>query len=141
MYILDTNVISEIRKAKSKKANINVLNWASSIPVSQLFLSVISVMELEMGVLLMERKDKNQGAILRDWLDNHVLKTFKGKIVPIDTSVAQRCAKLHVPDPRSERDALIAASGLLQNMTVVTRNTNDFKHTKIKLLNPWKING
>lgn len=138
MYILDTNVISEIRKAKSSKADLNVLNWAASIPVSQMFLSVISVMELEMGVLLIERKDKKQGAILREWLDNHVLKTFKDKIIPIDTSIAQCCAKLHVPDPRSDRDALIAASGLIQNMTVVTRNINDFKYTKVKLLNPWK---
>lgn len=139
MYILDTNVISELRKAKSQKADKNVLVWASTVPVSQLFLSVISVMELEMGVLLIERKDKTQGIVLRDWLDNHVLKTFKDRIIPIDTSIAQRCATLHVPDPRSDRDALIAASGLIQNMTVVTRNTTDFKHTKVQLLNPWKI--
>jgi len=139
MYILDTNVISELRKAKSQKADKNVLAWATTVPVSQLFLSVITVMELEMGVLLIERKDKVQGDVLRDWLDNHVLKTFKDRIISIDTSIAQRCAKLHIPDPRSDRDALIAASGLVQNMTVVTRNTTDFKHTKVQLLNPWKI--
>ena len=137
MYILDTNVISELRKAKSNKANKNVVKWAISVPISQLFLSVISVMELEMGVLLIERKDKRQGVVLRDWLDNHVLNTFKDKIIPIDTFVAQTCAKLHVPDPRSDRDALIAASGLVHNMTVITRNTHDFKHTKVKFFNPW----
>ncbi|MCF6288277.1 MAG: type II toxin-antitoxin system VapC family toxin [Proteobacteria bacterium] len=142
MYILDTNVISELRKANSgklrNKVDVNVVAWASSIPVSQLFLSVISVMELETGVLLIQRKDKRQGAVLRDWLDNHVLKIFQDKIIPIDTLVAQCCAKLHVPDPRSDRDALIAASGLIHKMTIVTRNTNDFKHTKVKLMNPWE---
>ncbi len=138
MYILDTNVISELRKAKSQKADANVINWALTVPVSQLFLSVITVMELETGVLLIERKDKKQGRMLRQWFDNHVLSTFTQRVLPIDKEVAHCCARLHVPDPRSDRDALIAATAIVHNMTIVTRNISDFKHTGVKLINPWE---
>lgn len=138
MYILDTNVISELRKAKPQKANANVVEWALTVPVSHLFLSVITVMELETGVLLIERKDQKQGKMLRQWLDNHVLKTFSQRILPIDKAVAHCCAGLYVPDPRSDRDALIAATAIVHNMTIVTRNINDFKHTGVNLINPWE---
>ncbi|HFC29605.1 MAG TPA: type II toxin-antitoxin system VapC family toxin [Oceanospirillales bacterium] len=137
MYILDTNVISELRKAKTLNADPNVVQWASSIELPLLFISVITVMELEMGVLLIERKDKIQGQMLRHWLESHVLKAFENRILPINTQTAQCCAKLHVPNPRSDRDALIAATGMVNKMTVVTRNINDFKLTKVALINPW----
>jgi len=138
MYLLDTNVISELRKSGTNKADKNVISWAKKQPVTSLYLSVISVMELEMGVLLIERKDPKQGNMLRQWLDANVLEVFKQRIIPIDTKIAQCCAKLHVPDPRSDRDALIAATGITHNMTVVTRNSKDFKLTSVKLFNPWK---
>jgi len=141
MYILDTNVISELRKAHNKtnnKANINVINWAKNVPVTSLYLSVISVMELETGVLLIERKDAKQGKALRDWLDTGVLNTFKNRTIAIDTKIAQCCARLHVLNPRSDRDALIAATGITHDMIVVTRNTSDFILTAVKLLNPWE---
>ena len=95
-------------------------------------------MELETGVLLIERKDPTQGAVLRSWLNAHVLPAFSERILPVDTAVAQCCAKLHVPDPRSDRDALIAATALVHGMIVVTRNIDDFVATKVELLNPWK---
>src|SRR5215469_14200236 len=98
MYILDTNVVSELRKAK--KADPNVRKWARSLPAGSLYLSVISVLELEIGILLIERRDQQQGRILRAWMDRHVLPTFSGRILAIDTDVAQRCAMLHVPNPR-----------------------------------------
>lgn len=138
MYLLDTNVVSELRKAKSNKANKNVVSWASSVSASSLFISVITVLELETGILQIERKDTVQGALLRSWLNTHVLPTFSDRTLDIDTMIAQRCAKLHVPDPRSDRDALIAATALVHGMTVVTRNINDFKLTNAKLLNPWE---
>jgi predicted nucleic acid-binding protein len=137
MFILDTNVVSELRKAKVGKANPNVVAWAGSVPFGSLFLSVISILELESGVLMVERRDPVQGALLRAWLDNHVLPAFHGRVLPVDVVVAQRCAKLHVPDPRAERDALIAATALVHGMTVVTRNLNDFQPTGVAILNPW----
>ena len=135
MYILDTNVVSELRKAK--KANQNVKKWAQPLPAASLYISVISVLELEIGILLLERRDQEQGRILRAWMDRHVLPTFSGRILAIDTAVAQRCAMLHVPNPRSDRDALIAATALVHGLTVATRNVADFEGMGIGVQNPW----
>jgi predicted nucleic acid-binding protein len=137
MFVLDTNVISELRKAKAGNADPGVATWASGVPAEDLFISVITVLELESGVLLVQRRDPKQGALLRAWLDQHVLPAFSRRVLPVDTAVAQRCAALHVPDPRSERDALIAATALVHNMTVVTRNVADFQSMGVSLLNPW----
>ncbi len=136
MFILDTNVISELRRLE--KADPMVVLWASSLPVASFFLSSITLLELELGVLQINRKDPIQGAVLRDWIDNQVLPCFDGRILAVDTIVAQRCARLHVPDPRAERDALIAATALVHGMTVVTRNVADFKPTGVPTLNPWE---
>ena len=138
MYLLDTNVISELRKAKSGKIDKHVLKWANSMATPSLFLSVVTVMELETGVLLIERRDSTQGAILRSWLNTHVLPAFSERILPVDTAIAQCCARLHIPDSRSDRDALIAATALVHGMTVVTRNVDDFVAAKVELLNPWE---
>ena len=140
MFILDTNVVSELRKAKTGKADRNVLAWASSVSSGSLFLSAITVLELETGVLQKERSDSAQGGLLRAWLDDHVLPAFQGRVLPVDTAVALRCAKLHIPDPRAERDALIAATALVHGMTVVTRNVSDFVATGVLMLNPWTCN-
>ena len=136
MYLLDTNIVSELRRAR--KAHPNVRTWAQTLPAANLYLSVISILELEIGVLLMERRDRKQGGILRAWMDGHVLPTFAGRILAIDTAVAQRCAALHVPDPRSDRDALIAATALVHGMTVVTRNVGHFQPMGIAVVNPWQ---
>jgi predicted nucleic acid-binding protein len=137
MYLLDTNVVSELRKARAGKADKNVVAWAAGMPVARLFVSVIVIQELEIGVLLAERRDPPQGRILRTWLEAHVLSAFDDRIVPIDTTVARRSAALHVPDPRPVRDALTAATALVHGMTVVTRNVNDFRQTGVPLINPW----
>lgn len=138
MYLLDTNVVSELRKAKSGKADQNVRAWAENVSVASLFLSAITLLELETGILLVERRDPSQGAALRAWLEGHVLPAFSGRILAIDAAVAQRCAKLHVPDPRSDRDALIAATALVHGLIVVTRNVADFAPTGVEMLNPWE---
>jgi hypothetical protein len=137
MFVLDTNVVSELRKAKAGKADKNVTAWAARVPTGSLHLSAITILELETGVLLAERRDPTQGALLRAWLTNHVLPAFAGRVLAIDTAVAQRCAGLHVPDPRADRDAIIAATALVHGMTVVTRNVADFELTGVQLLNPW----
>ncbi len=138
MFVLDTNVVSELRKANTGKADANVVAWANSVLPASLFLSTISILELEMGILLIERRDQEQGKMLRNWLENQVLPTFEERILVVDTAVARQCARLHVPDPCSERDALIAATALVHGMTVVTRNVDDFKPTGIAILNPWE---
>jgi len=138
MFVLDTNVVSELRRVRLGKADRNLAAWAQSVEAANLFISTITIMELELGILLIERKDAHQGALLRSWLEQHVLPEFSGRTLPIDTVVAQRCARLHVPDKRGERDALIAATALVHGMTVVTRNVADFLPTGVSLVNPWE---
>lgn len=138
MFVLDTNVVSELRKVRLGKADANVAVWAQSVDAADLFVSAITIMELELGVLSIERKDSTQGAMLRSWLEQHVLPEFSARTLPVDTAVAQRCARLHVPARRGERDALIAATALVHGMTVVTRNVADFNLTGVPILNPWE---
>lgn len=136
MYLLDTNVVSELRK--QTKANNIVIAWGRIVSSSSLFLSVITILEIEMGVLQKERQDPAQGAILRTLLNSHVIPAFSERILFIDVAVSQRCAKLHIPAPRYERDALIAATSLVHGMTVVTRNIKDFEETGVEFFNPWE---
>jgi len=138
MYLLDTNVISEFRKAGRGKADRQVAAWANSVPSESMFLSAVCILEMELGTLLMERRDARQGAILRSWMEDHVLPAFAGRILVVDTPVALRGAALQVPNPRSYRDALIAATALVHGMTVVTRNVKDFVPTGVSLLDPWQ---
>ncbi|WP_017914821.1 type II toxin-antitoxin system VapC family toxin [Xanthomonas sacchari] len=138
MYVLDTNVLSELRKVRLGKADANVAAWAESVDAADLFISAITVMELELGVLSIERKDATQGGMLRSWLEQHVLPEFSGRTLPIDIAVAQRCARLHIPDKRGERDALITATALVHGMAVVTRNVSDFEPTGVPIVNPWE---
>ncbi len=137
MFVLDTNVISELRKARHGKADARVLDWAAQADAATLYISAITVLELEIGVLQIERRDPQQGARLRTWLDDQVLVEFQDRILPVDTAVARRCAALHVPDPRAERDALIAATALIHGMVVATRNVADFAATGVALVDPW----
>jgi toxin FitB len=136
MFVLDTNVVSELRRPG--RSDPRVLAWASSQPVAAQFLSAITVLELELGVLQKERKDAAQGAILRAWLDRKVLPQFAGRILALDQAVALRCARLPMPDPRAEREAIIAATALVHGMTIVTRNAMDFESTGAAVINPWE---
>lgn len=137
MFLLDTNVVSELRKTGSSKVNSQVEKWAASTPATQTFISVITIFEIERGVLRMERRDRQQGQILRTWLNDYVLTHYSDRTIPVSTLIAQRCASLHIPDPMPDYDALIAATALEHDLTVVTRNLGDFERTGVKLLNPW----
>ena len=139
MYVLDTNVVSELRKVRAGKADPNFVAWTESVDAADLFVSAITIMELELGVLSIERRDAVQGTVLRRWLEQHVLPEFSARTLPVDTVVALCCARLHVPDRHGERDALIAATALVHGMTVVTRNVGDFQSAGVMILNPWTI--
>jgi len=138
MYLLDTNVVSEFRKIGSSQINAKVKEWAEETDPELMFLSAISILELEIGVLQVERRDKKQGQVLRKWLSKHVLPAFSKRVLALDLAVAQRCASLHVPSPKSDRDAMIAATAIEHRMTIVTRNLSDFKDSGVKMFNPWR---
>lgn len=137
MFLLDTNIVSELRKVKTGKADKNVVAWAETVATNDLFLSAMTILELELGISLLERRDELQGNMLRTWLENQVLPAFENRILPVDVAIARRCAKLHIPNPCSDRNALIAATALVHKMTVVTRNTADFIATGVQILNPF----
>lgn len=134
MFLIDTNVHSELRRAD--RANPGVLQWARRQRFVDLYLSAITIMEIEAGVLRLERRDRAQALIFRHWVER-TLVNFAERILPVDTVVALRCAPLHVPDRKPDRDAYIAATALVHDLTVVTRNTRDFEGTGARLFNPW----
>ena len=136
MFLLDTNVISELRRPR--RTNPNVAKWADSVSPSDLFLSSISILELETGALLLARRDGGQGELIRQWIEERVLTAFAERILAVDTAVARRCALLHVPDPKPYRDSLIAATALVHRLIVVTRNRADFEPMGVAVLNPWE---
>jgi predicted nucleic acid-binding protein len=138
MFLLDTNVVSELRKVRVGKADQRVARWSDSVEAAALFISTVTLFELELGILRMERKDPRQGSLMRAWMDDHVRPAFRHRILPVDEAVALQAARLHVPDPRPERDTLIAATALVHGMTVVTRNVEDFADTGAALFNPWE---
>ena len=135
MYLLDTNVISAFRRPD--RLSKRVQTWAESVEAGDFFLSAITILEIEQGILAKSRSDSTQGAMLRTWFDNDVLSTFEDRILPFDAQIARKCAALHVPDPRPERDAMIAATAIIHSLTVVTRNVGDFEKLQVELLDPW----
>jgi predicted nucleic acid-binding protein len=136
MFLLDTNVVSELRRPH--RTNPNVAAWAGAVPPSDMFLSSITILELEIGALLLKRRDDRQGRLIQQWIGDRVLPAFIERILAVDTTVARRCAALHVPDPRPFRDSLIAATALVHGLTVVTRNRADFEPMAVAVLNPWE---
>ena len=137
MFILDTNVISELRKAGSGKADQNVVFWLSQQNAENLYISTITLMEIELGILRIARRDAVQGQLLRKWMDHHILPEFSDRTISIDIAVALRAAALHVPDQRPERDSLIAATALVHRMVIVTRNGADFLPMGVTVIDPW----
>lgn len=135
MFILDTNVVSELRKRN--RANRAVIEWATSIDTALFYISSVVVFEIRLGALLIDRRDPVQGALMLKWIEKDIISRFEGRIFPVDTEVAKRAAELHVPNPRQDRDAFIAATALVHDMTVVTRNERDFAGTGVRVMNPW----
>jgi len=137
MFLIDTNVISESRKMRSGRAAPQVVAWLKATDPSTTFVSAMTLFELELGVVRIERRDSAQGTSLRRWLDQIVRPGFAGRVLAMDGAVAVACAGLHVPDPVSERDGWIAATALVHGLTVVTRNVRDFEGTGVGVVDPW----
>lgn len=137
MYLLDNNIISELRKIKSGKANISVIDWIKDKPKSQIFTCDVVIMELYRGVLLKERKDPIQGKYLREWFDNFVMPYFNGRILSINFDISLICSEFHTPNPRAENDTWIASIAKYHNLILVTRNEKDFANLPIKIINPF----
>lgn len=135
MYLLDTHVVTELRRRE--RVDTGLAEWAGSVAPSDLYLSALSILELEMGLMTLEHRSPARAAPLRNWLDIKVLPAFEGRILPVDIKVARRCAALHVPQRRPERSALIAATALVHGLTVVTRHASDFEPLGVALLSPW----
>lgn len=138
MFLLDTNVISELRRERRGNAHPAVVAWGRSVSSLALYISVITVQELEIGVRLAERRQHPEGKLLRSWLDGQVLPSFAGRTLPVTLDIVLQSAALHVPDPRPVRDTLIASTALVHGLTVVTRNTPDFDKSGVRLLDPWE---
>ena len=139
MLLLDTNVVSELRKVASGKADPNVVVWNETVDPAETFISSVVLHELEIGVRLVERNDAVAGKVLRNWLENTVLGAFSGRILPLDEAAAVQAAKWHVPNPRPINDAYIAAVAVTRRMTLVTRNVKDFEGMGVNLANPWEM--
>ncbi len=137
MFLIDTNVISESRKMRSGRAAPQVVAWLKATDPSTTFVSAMTLFELELGVVRIERRDAAQGTSLRRWLDQIVKPGFAGRVLAMDGAVALACAGLHVPDPVSERDGWIAATALVHGLTMVTRNIRDFEGTGVGVVDPW----
>jgi predicted nucleic acid-binding protein len=137
-YLLDTNVVSELRKVGDGKADENVTRWVGARDSSDLFISAITILEIERGILSILRRNPSQGARVREWMDSRVRPEFAARVLPIDDVIATRCAHLHVPDRRNEADALMAATALVYGLTVVTRNIQDFNGTGAIVVDPWQ---
>lgn len=137
MFLIDTNVISESRKMRSGRAAPQVVAWLKATDPSTTFVSAMTLFELELGVVRIERRDAAQGTSLRRWLDQIVRPGFAGRVLAMDGAVAVACAGLHVPDPVSERDGWIAATALVHGLTVVTRDVRDFVATGVGVVDPW----
>lgn len=135
-YLLDTNVVSELRKSQ-RRVDPAVRRWVSARRPSGLYLSVITVLEVELGIARLRRRDMMQADRLQVWLEEDLLEVFGGRVLPVDVLVARRAAGLHVPDPRPERDALIAATAVVHGLTLVSRSVADFEPMGIAFVNPW----
>lgn len=135
-FLLDTNVISELRRSRLR-ADPLVRQWVSEHKPSDLYLSVVTVLEVELGIARLGRQDATRAQRLQAWLEDDLLVVFNGRVLPVDVQVARRAARLHVPDPRPERDALIAATAVVHGLTVVTRNVADFEPMDVALIHPW----
>jgi len=133
MFLLDTPVVYELRHARAGRAEAGLTAWASGVARERLFLSAISLVELETAAAEAARRDKAAGAMLRSWIDDQLVPAFEGHVLPLDAAVARRRGQLAIAETR---DALFAATALEHGLTLVTRNTAAFRGARVKLFDP-----
>lgn len=138
MYLFDTNIVSELRKMANGKIDPNVRAWLAQISPSETWISVVTVSEIQTGILNLARKDPSQSLILKQWFEHQVLPHYATRILPIDTKIALLAAELHIPNKRDINDAYIAATAQIHDLTLVTRNVKDFQNIDLKLFNPFQ---
>lgn len=136
-YLLDTNVISELRRPAAM-VDPHVRAWADAHYLEEQYLSAVTLYELELGVRSKERVDEIQGRALRRWLEGKVKPMFEGRILAFDGEVAVTAASKNVPDRRPLADSFIAATAHVHQLTVVTRNVGDFSDLGVPVVNPWE---
>jgi predicted nucleic acid-binding protein len=134
MYLLDTPVVFELRKAKAGQTDAGLTTWAAGVARQNLFVSALTLLELENSAMRQERIDKAAGTAVRDWIDSAVMTAFEGRILPVDVAVVRRRAQLPYAD---SRDGLMAATAIEHGLILVTRNTAAFKAGRVKVFNPW----
>jgi predicted nucleic acid-binding protein len=134
-FLLDTNVLSELRR--SQRADPAVRQWAGQLDVQQSFISVVTVLEIEHGAVMIAKKDPAFSARLIAWLHNEILPHYDARVLPIDVAVAMKCAQFGQVHANHFADALLAATALVHNLTLVTRNIGDFRDFAVPLVNPW----
>jgi predicted nucleic acid-binding protein len=133
-YLLDTDVVSELRRPRG---SASVKAWVAGRRVEDLAISALTLAEVEIGVLRKERVDPAQGAMLRAWFEDRLLTGFQGRVLPFDQRAARFLAPMHVPDPAPSHDAIHAATALAHGLTMVTGNVADFARTGAPFTNPW----
>jgi len=133
-FLLDTNVLSELRKGE--RCNPNVARWFAELPDEAVLLSVLSVGEIRRGIENVRRRDPPAAAALQSWL-SELVKLHTDRILPIDLEVAQHWGYMGVPDPVPVLDGLIGATAKAHGLTVATRNTEDIARTGVAVFNPF----
>ncbi|HSO00678.1 MAG TPA: type II toxin-antitoxin system VapC family toxin [Candidatus Nanopelagicales bacterium] len=133
-FLIDTNVISELRK--SARCDPQVSTWFQSVVEDDIFLSVLVIGEVRRGIEKARPRDPLKAAALENWL-KELVTSYRRRILPISTEIAERWGRLSVPDPLPVVDGLLAATALVHRLTLVTRNTDDVKRTGVVLLNPF----
>lgn len=133
-FLVDTNVISELRKGA--RANAKVQGWFRSVDDAELYLSVLVIGELRHGVERLRRRDPPAAANLDRWL-HELIERHTDRMLPVDAAVADRWGRLNVPDPIPAVDGLLASTALVHSLTLVTRNVRDVRRTGVRHLDPF----
>jgi len=133
MYLLDTAMLLDLREARRPESDPALASWAERVPAQQMFLSAVSLLELESAAARAARRAKDGGAAWRDWLDRLVVPAFEGRILPVDAAVIRRRGQLPYAD---DREGLLAATALVHNLTLVTREAKKYRAGRVKLLEP-----
>jgi predicted nucleic acid-binding protein len=137
-FLLDTNVISELRKRARRDRNVD--DWRSNIADREAFVSAVTMMEIRRGILSLRSRDPAQAGVLQEWYETKLKPIFRGNVLSVDLEVAEYCSVLMNRRPRALADALIAATAYVGGLTLATRNVRDFRDCGVDIVDPWQAN-